>query len=63
MHVRTCILYMPAVFKIIHVMPTQFELNLNLRDLPQKQLNLNFSSNDVKWNPKDGELVRCWYRI
>ncbi|XP_019853625.1 PREDICTED: WD repeat-containing protein 24-like [Amphimedon queenslandica] len=25
----------------------------NLRNLPQKQLNLNFSSNHVQWNPRD----------
>ena len=27
---------------------------INLRNLPQKQLNLNFSSNHVQWNPRDG---------
>ena len=31
------------------------EVQNDLRDLPHKQLNLNYSSNDVHWNPKDGE--------
>ena len=43
------------VFKIVRVTPIQFEVYMNFRDLPQKQLNLNYSSNDVKWNLKDGK--------
>jgi len=41
------------VFKIIKLSPDQFEVVHNLRDLPHKQINLNFSSNDVQWNPRD----------
>ena len=48
-----------VVFKILKVSPDQFEVLYNLRDLPHKQLNLNYSSNDVQWNPKDGEL-KAW---
>ena len=44
-----------AVFKILKLSPDQLEVQNDLRDLPHKQLNLNFSSNDVQWNPKDGE--------
>jgi len=43
------------VFKIIKLSPDQFEVVHNLRDLPHKQINLNFSSNDVQWNPRDGK--------
>ena len=43
-----------AVFKILRLGPEQIEVELNLRDLHHKQLNLNFSNNDVQWNPKDG---------
>ena len=32
------------------------QVYLDLRDLPGKQLNLNFSNNDVQWNPRDGKL-------
>lgn len=43
------------VFKILKLQPDTIEPAINLRDLPHKQLNLNFSSNDVQWNPKEGK--------
>ena len=43
------------VFKILKIAPDQMQVSLDLRDLPGKQLNLNFSNNDVQWNPKEGE--------
>ena len=46
-----------AVFKILRLGTDQFEVQNDLRDLPHKQLNLNYSSNDVQWNPKDGKTV------
>ena len=45
------------VFKILKIFPDQIQIYLDLRDLPGKQLNLNFSNNDVQWNPKDGEMI------
>ena len=47
--------YMKIVFKILKIAPDQMQVSLNLRDLPGKQLNLNFSNNDVQWNPREGE--------
>ena len=44
------------MFRILKVSPDVMQVSLDLRDLPGKQLNLNFSNNDVQWNPKDGEL-------
>ena len=44
------------MFKILKLFPDNIEHAINLRDLPHKQLNLNFSSNDVQWNPKEGEV-------
>ena len=44
------------MFKILKIFPDHIQVSLDLRDLPNKQLNLNFSSNDVQWNPKDGKL-------
>lgn len=55
----TCYHYC-AVFKILRLGAEQFEVQNDLRDLPHKQLNLNYSSNDVQWNPKDG---RKWMYI
>ena len=43
------------MFKIFKLSPDQFEVVHNLRDLPHKHINLNYSSNDVQWNPRDGE--------
>ena len=43
-----------AVFKLIKLGAQKFEVKFDLRDLPPKQLNLNYSSNDVQWNPNDG---------
>lgn len=43
------------VFKVLKISPDQFEVICNLRDLPSKQLNLNYSNNDVQFNPRDGE--------
>ena len=43
------------MFKILKLSADQIEPQNDLRDLPHKQLNLNYSSNDVQWNPKDGE--------
>ena len=45
------------MFKILKIAPDQMQMSLDLRDLPGKQLNLNFSNNDVQWNPREGELV------
>ena len=45
------------MFKIFKLSPDQFEVVHNLRDLPHKHINLNYSSNDVQWNPGDGENV------
>lgn len=42
------------VFKILRLGLDQIEVQNDLRDLPHKALNLNYSSNDVQWNPKDG---------
>ena len=42
------------VFKILKLGADQFDVQNDFRDLPHKQLNLNYSSNDVQWNPKDG---------
>ena len=42
------------VFKIYRVGTQQYDQVFNIRDLPQKQLNLNFCSNDIQWNPRDG---------
>jgi hypothetical protein len=42
------------VFKILKLGADQIEVQNDFRDLPHKQLNLNYSSNDVQWNPKDG---------
>lgn len=53
--VLCCSSFITAVFKIFKLSPDQFEVVHNLRDLPHKQINLNYSSNDVQWNPKDGE--------
>lgn len=50
-------LFITAVFKIFKLSPDQFEVVHNLRDLPHKHINLNYSSNDVQWNPRDGENV------
>lgn len=41
------------VFKILKLGADQIEVQNDFRDLPHKQLNLNYSSNDVQWNPKD----------
>jgi WD40 repeat protein len=41
------------VFKILRLGLDQIEAQNDLRDLPHKALNLNYSSNDVQWNPKD----------
>ena len=43
------------VFKILKIAPDQMHISLDLRDLPGKQLNLNFSNNDVQWNPREGK--------
>ena len=48
-------LFITAVFKIFKLSPDQFEVVHNLRDLPHKHINLNYSSNDVQWNPRDGK--------
>lgn len=48
------------VFKILKISPDQMPVSIDLRDLPVKQLNLNFSNNDVQWNPKDGKLWLPW---
>ena len=45
-----------AVFKILRLGWDQMEVQNDLRDLPHKALNLNYSSNDVQWNPKDGTV-------
>ena len=45
------------VFKILKIAPDQMHVSLDLRDLPGKQLNLNFSNNDVQWNPRDGMCI------
>ena len=42
------------MFKILKLGTDHFEVQNDFRDLPHKQLNLNYSSNDVQWNPKDG---------
>ena len=47
------------VFKILKIAPDQMHVSLDLRDLPGKQLNLNFSNNDVQWNPREGKFVYC----
>ena len=51
----SCILCVLIVFKILKLSPDAIECAINLRDLPYKQMNLNFSSNDVKWNPREGK--------
>ena len=43
-----------TVFKILKLFPDKIECAMNLRDLPHKQVNLKFSSNDVQWNPNEG---------
>lgn len=43
------------MFKILKIAPDQMQVSVDLRDLPGKQLNLNFSNNDVQWNPREGE--------
>ena len=60
--VSTLLTMLYAVFKILRLSPEQIELELNLRDLHHKQLNLNFSNNDVQWNHKDGWCRHCWAR-
>ena len=50
-------LFKSVVFKILKIHPDTIEPVLNLRDLPHKQLNLNFSNNDVQWNPLDGKYL------
>ena len=44
---------------ILKLYADRVEVQNNFRDLPHKQLNLNYSSNDVQWNPRDGESF--WY--
>ncbi len=44
-----------SVFKVLKVQPSSYEVVCNLRDLPIKQLNLNYSNNDVQFHPKDGQ--------
>ena len=46
-----------VVFTIIDV-TEKLKVLFDLCNLPQKQLNLNFSSNHVQWNPKDGTSNR-----
>ncbi|XP_064395171.1 GATOR2 complex protein WDR24-like [Halichondria panicea] len=41
------------VFKVLRIQPSSYEVVCNLRDLPNKQLNLNYSNNDVHFHPKD----------
>lgn len=48
-----------VVFKILKLHPDKIESAINLRDLPHKQVNLKYSSNDVQWNPKEGTV--CVY--
>lgn len=55
--VHVCIFPISSVvFKILKIFSDHIQVSHDLRDLPSKQLNLNFSSNDVQWNPKDGKL-------
>ena len=50
------------MFKILKISPDQLQVSLDLRDLPGKQLNLNFSNNNVQWNPREGGVC-CAYTI
>ena len=59
--VCVCLYPIYAVFKLIKIGTQKFEVQFDLRDLPHKQVNLNYSSNDVQWNPNDGmECVYVW---
>lgn len=40
------------IFKLLDV-DQDYRVIIDFRDLPQKQLNLNYSSNHVQWNPRD----------
>lgn len=51
-----------TVFKILKLGTDQIEIQNDFRDLPHKQLNLNYSSNDVQWNPKDGMKNKTMFR-
>ena len=53
---KLCVLMCILVFKILRLGLDQIEAQNDLRDLPHKALNLNYSSNDVQWNPKDGTV-------
>ena len=55
------LLFAVAVFKILKLSPDRIESAINLRDLPHKQVNLNYSSNDVQWNPKEGVCMHGVY--
>jgi len=50
------------VFKVLRIQ-SGFEVVCNLRDLPTKQLNLNYSNNDVQFNPRDGESIGIHERL
>ena len=56
-HIYIYFFFFFIVFKILKIFPDQIQNYLDLRDLPGKQLNLNFSNNDVQWNPRDGNFV------
>eukprot|EP00731_Ephydatia_muelleri_P024253 Em0016g524a len=45
------------LFKLIKLGAQKFEVHVDLRDLPPKQLNLNYSSNDVQWNPNEDQQL------